>query len=90
MYRKKPVVIEALRLTSENAKDVCDWIHGGSRAAVPVCPWCLSLNEPFPTGCPVSTGVADNFTSNILICGKPLPCPDHPGLIAGQGATDGE
>jgi hypothetical protein len=83
MYRKKPVVIEALRLTSENA---CP--HG--RWTWQVCPWCLSLNEPFPTGCPVSTGVADNFTSNILICGKPLPCPDHPGLIAGQGATDGE
>jgi hypothetical protein len=25
-YRKKPVEIEAMRLTADNAKDVCDWI----------------------------------------------------------------
>lgn len=28
--------------------------------------------------CPVSVGVADNFTQDILMCGKRLPCPDHP------------
>lgn len=27
MYRKKPVVIEAMQLTEDNPKDVCDWIH---------------------------------------------------------------
>ena len=26
-FRKKPVVIEAMRLTEDNPKDVCDWAH---------------------------------------------------------------
>lgn len=26
-YRKKPVEIEAMRLTTDNPKDVCDWIN---------------------------------------------------------------
>lgn len=26
-YRKKPVEIEAMRLTADNPKDVCDWIN---------------------------------------------------------------
>jgi hypothetical protein len=28
-YRKKPVVIEAMRLDEHNTKDVCDWVAGG-------------------------------------------------------------
>lgn len=26
-YRKKPVVIEAMRLSKDNARDACDWIR---------------------------------------------------------------
>ena len=29
-------------------------------------------------GCPVVVGMAHNFTQDILVCNKPLPCPDHP------------
>lgn len=30
-YRKKPVTIEAMRLTLGNAKDVCDWMHSATK-----------------------------------------------------------
>lgn len=35
-FRKKPVAIDAMRLTADNAKAVCDWIHGATsgKAAV--------------------------------------------------------
>jgi hypothetical protein len=32
-FRKRPVVIEAFRLTRDNAKDVCDWMHSRSKGA---------------------------------------------------------
>ena len=32
-YRKKPVVIEAERLTADNVRDVADWVHSHTYAA---------------------------------------------------------
>ena len=33
-----------------------------------------------PDGCPVVVGAARNATQDILVCNRPAPCPDHPGV----------
>jgi hypothetical protein len=36
MYRMKPIVIQAMQVTDENTKVVCDWVYGDSRGMTPV------------------------------------------------------
>jgi hypothetical protein len=77
-YRKRPVVIEAMQLTDENAKDVCDWIHGASRGMTPVgyladgtvTIQTLEGTMTAPVGWWIIRGVADEF----------YPC--HPDVFA--------
>jgi hypothetical protein len=35
-YRMKPIVIQAMQVTDENTKVVCDWVYGDSRGMTTV------------------------------------------------------
>lgn len=34
-FRKKPVIVYAMRLTKDNAKDICDWMNSETDGASP-------------------------------------------------------